>query len=173
MAEKEIPLAIRGLRAFRDRLAAEIPEFRQAVDAEAEAEAFCRSMREQLRGLRKDLRVDQAALGQVIGLTQSAVSRIERGTGDIGLKTLFRYARALERKPFVTFTVSAGSVVEEVKPSAAAEAVKNTAAALDDEHERYLQAITRAAQDYFARNVAIVQEADSRPVERKSLAAAG
>jgi transcriptional regulator with XRE-family HTH domain len=173
MAEKEMPPAVRSLRAYRNRLAAEIPEFRQAVDVEAEAEAFCRSMREQLRDLRKSSGFDQAALGEKIGLTQSAVSRIERGTGDIGLKTLFRYARALGRKPFATFTVSAGSVVEEVKSLEEAEAAKSKAAALDDEHERYLQTITRAAQDYFARHVAIVQEADSQPVERKSLAAAG
>jgi transcriptional regulator with XRE-family HTH domain len=172
MAEKEIPLAIRGLRAFRDRLAAEIPEFRQAVDAEAEAEAFCRSMREQLRGLRKDLGIDQAALGEMIGLTQSAVSRIERGTGDIGLKTLFRYARALGRKPFVTFTMSAELVVEEAVTPAVAEAAKNTAAALDDEHQRFLQLMTRVTQDYFVRNVAIVQEAGVGSVEHKSLAPA-
>jgi transcriptional regulator with XRE-family HTH domain len=51
-------------------------------------------------------KLDQHELGAAVGLTQSAISRIERSAGDIGLKSIYRYARALGLQPVVTFTPS-------------------------------------------------------------------
>lgn len=109
-----VPKAVAGIRALRERLAEDSPAYAEAVALEREAEAFCQSIRGELRKRRKAKKLDQQELGLLIGLTQSAISRIERSEGDIGLKSIYRYARALGLRPFIAFTPSAEDLLSGV-----------------------------------------------------------
>jgi transcriptional regulator with XRE-family HTH domain len=95
--------AVSDVRALRNRLAEESPAFKAAIDTEAEAEGFCREIREELRKQRKIQGLDQSVAGKRLDMSQSAVSKIEKGEGDIGAKTIFRYARALGLHPVCVF----------------------------------------------------------------------
>ncbi len=105
------PKAVAGITAMRDTLAQDFPGYARAVEFEKEAEDFCRSIRADLRARRKQKNLDQAALGDRMDLTQSAVSKIEKGRGDVGLKTVYRYAEALGLRHVVLFVTSARSMV--------------------------------------------------------------
>jgi transcriptional regulator with XRE-family HTH domain len=52
---------------------------------------------------RKIKGLDQSTAGKSMDMSQSAVSKIETGEGDIGMKTIFRYARALGLHPVCVF----------------------------------------------------------------------
>jgi transcriptional regulator with XRE-family HTH domain len=79
------------------------PEFWAAEAAERDAESLCAKVRKDLRDKRKSLRVEQATIAKKMDLSQSAISKIENGKGDIGLKTLYRYANALGQRPLFLF----------------------------------------------------------------------
>jgi transcriptional regulator with XRE-family HTH domain len=81
------PAALVGLTALRETL----------------AEAFCSNLRKELREKRKSVGIDQEKLGRRLNLSQSAISKIEGGRGDIGVKTLHRYARALGLRPVLGY----------------------------------------------------------------------
>jgi transcriptional regulator with XRE-family HTH domain len=87
--------AIEGIRALRAQLAEDNPAYAVAVDLENEAERFSREVRNTLREQRKAQKLDQSELAARLDMTQSAVSKIESGDGDLGVKTVFRYAHAL------------------------------------------------------------------------------
>lgn len=95
--------AVSGIRALRNRLAAESPGFALAIDVERQSERFCQEVRDGLRGQRKKMGLDQVAVAKRLDMTQSAVSKIEAGEGDIGLKTVFRYAQSLGLRPVCVF----------------------------------------------------------------------
>lgn len=95
--------AIAGVRRLRSRLAAEVPAFAAAVDIEKDADDFCREIRAGLRDQRKKLSLDQSDVAERLDMTQSTISKIEIGDGDIGAKTIFRYARALGLRPVCVF----------------------------------------------------------------------
>jgi transcriptional regulator with XRE-family HTH domain len=95
--------AILGIRALRSQLADENPAYAAAVEVEDDAESFCREVRAKLRKERKGRSLDQTAVAELLDMTQSAVSKIESGEGDIGMKTVFRYAHALGLIPVCTF----------------------------------------------------------------------
>jgi transcriptional regulator with XRE-family HTH domain len=109
-----VPKAVAGIRALRERLAEDAPGYGAAVQFERDAEAFCQAVRGELRKRRKLKKLDQEELGASIGLTQSAISRIERSEGDIGLKSIYRYASALGLHPVVTFTPSVDNLLGDV-----------------------------------------------------------
>ena len=96
-----------GIRALRDRLARESVPFRTAVEAEAEVERFCQEIRNDVRQLRLNRKLEQSLVAKQLDMTQSAVSKLETGTGDIGIKTVFRYAHALGFRPVCVFIPSA------------------------------------------------------------------
>ncbi len=151
--------AVQGIRAFRERAANEVPELREALHVEADAEGFCRATRDGLRTHRKQHGLDQAQLGEAMGLTQSAVSRIERGSGDIGLKTLFRYARALGLKPYITFSPSAVSALGEVAAASPDTAVvAAVAAGLDHEQDRFFHSLSREMATHMNMMTAVVEQ---------------
>jgi len=102
--------AVEGVRAMRHRLAQTLPDYRRAVEAEDNAEGFCRELRMSLRDQRKQMGIDQKSLAERLGMTQSAVSKIESGEGDVGVKTLFRYAHALELRPIFGFIPVASAI---------------------------------------------------------------
>jgi transcriptional regulator with XRE-family HTH domain len=95
--------AAAGIRSMRDRLAQKSPGFKAAVDLEEEAENFCQEIRKDLRQQRKLKGFDQRAMGKRLDMSQSAVSKIETAEGDMGVKTLFRYAQALGLHPVCVF----------------------------------------------------------------------
>lgn len=152
MPKEKTPKAVAGIRALRDRLAKESPGYALAVAFEREAEAFCQSVRGELRKRRKARSLDQRDLGELVGLTQSAISRIERSEGDIGLKSIYRYARALGLRPFIAFTPSAedllGGVISE----------QGEALQLDKD--------LRQAADHFAGEQAKLMQSLSEDVEK-------
>lgn len=93
--------ALDGIAAMRTVYGRDNPEVEAAHSVEREAEAFCAMVRAQLKQRRKALGWDQARAAKELNISQSAISKIEGGHGDIGLKTVFRYASALERQPLV------------------------------------------------------------------------
>lgn len=115
-----VPKAVAGIRAMRDRLAAEIPSFAAAQELEQAAESFCRSVRADLRSRRKQQGLDQAELGARMDMTQSTVSKMEKGEGDLGLKTLYRFAEALGFRPVVLLVPSVRLMLHEPEPEGTA-----------------------------------------------------
>ena len=64
---------------------------------------LCAQVRASLHAHRRARHLQQDDIAARLNLTQSAISNIESGHGDIGLRTLHRYARALGLRPVVTF----------------------------------------------------------------------
>jgi transcriptional regulator with XRE-family HTH domain len=116
--------AIKGIRALRTRMAAENSGFAAAVDLENEADNFCRMVRASLRERRNAQGLDQSEIAARLDMTQSAVSKIENGEGDIGIKTIFRYAQALDLLPMCTFMADSRRLFP-AEAVEAVEAVKN------------------------------------------------
>lgn len=101
---RNAPKAAAGVLALQDRLKNDVEGFAEALEFEGEAERYCQSIRAELRKHRIDQGLEQSQLGERMGLSQSAVSKLEKGEGDIGVKTLFRYADALGLHPVVLFS---------------------------------------------------------------------
>lgn len=102
-AAPKVGKAIEGLRALRTQLAEGNPAYELAVELENDAESFCGEVRSSLRNLRKSQGFDQKSVAELLDMTQSAVSKIENGDGDLGVKTVFRYAHALGLRPVCVF----------------------------------------------------------------------
>lgn len=117
------PRAVAGIRRLRDRLAKDHPAFAAAAEIESGAEAFCQAVRGDLRALREQRGLNQAALGEIMDMTQSAVCKIETGQGDIGLKSIYRFAEAAGCRPVLVFLPSAQALARhaEAEPQAAAD----------------------------------------------------
>lgn len=107
--------AVEGVRAMRGRLARTIPGYEHAVEAEDRAESFSRELRLSLRDQRKEMGLDQKTLAERLDMTQSAVSKIENGEGDFGVKTLFRFAHALGLQPVFGFVPAASATASEAE----------------------------------------------------------
>jgi transcriptional regulator with XRE-family HTH domain len=143
-----------GLKAFSDGLASENPQFAEGLDLERAADEFCDSIRTTLKHLRKAGGIDQAALAQAMSLTQSAVSRLETARGDIGLKTIFRYARALGQFPSLSFAPAAiaGDAAESVP-------VRQVAASLNELQTHLAEVIEVLEQAVEAAPAGVEEEA--------------
>lgn len=85
----------KGIATLRARLADSHPRFAEADAFERELEHACMLIRGTLRAARKSLGIDQSSLAEKMQVGQPMISRIENGTGDIGMKTLYRYVNAL------------------------------------------------------------------------------
>ena len=96
--------AAEGIGALRRRLAEASPDFAAASAEEAWIDQFCAYVRRQLQEHRERQGLLQGDVAQRLGLTQSAISKIESGRGDLGLRTVARYARALGLRPNLTFS---------------------------------------------------------------------
>ena len=85
-------------RDFLDELIAEgeskHPGFTLLVDAALERRRLLRELAED----RVELGLSQTAVAAEMGTSQSAVARIESGTGDVRMSTVERYAATLGRK---------------------------------------------------------------------------
>ena len=138
--------AVADIRKLRDRLAREIPAFADAVQLEREIDEFCRAVRKDLRDQRKQRGIDQTELGDRMDLSQSAVSKIETAEGDLGLKTVFRYANAVGLRPVIVFIPSTDSILAaEQAPADAPETDWNKALALQDAQVSFLQQVSSDA----------------------------
>jgi transcriptional regulator with XRE-family HTH domain len=95
--------ALAGIEAIRNKLRSGNAKFAAAETAVREAADFCAFIRAELRIRRKEAGLDQAQVGEKLNLTQSAISKIENGRGDLGLETLYEYAEAVGLRPAMTF----------------------------------------------------------------------
>ena len=82
--------ALEQLSALRERLALADPGFSDAARVEQDAEAFCQNIRDDLKRYRLDKGFHQRDLARLLDLSQSAISKVENGKGDLSLKTLYR-----------------------------------------------------------------------------------
>ena len=123
--------ALAGIEAIRNKLRSGNAKFAAAETAVREAADFCAFVRAELRIRRKEAGLDQTQVGEKLNLTQSAISKIENGRGDLGLETLYAYAEAVGLRPAVTFvplmqdirTDVAGSDYVEISPNDVEEAL--------------------------------------------------
>ena len=84
------------LASLQKRLIDRAPAYAAAVEAEKRIEDSCIEMRLALRDRRKQMGLDQKTLADRLEVSQSAISKVENGGGDIGLMTILRYAAALD-----------------------------------------------------------------------------
>lgn len=84
-------------------LAARHKDFASGFESEITLQGICDAVRLQLVEMRKAAGLRQEELAERLGMGQSAVSRLERGTGDIGLATIARYAAAIGVRPVIAF----------------------------------------------------------------------
>ena len=92
-----------SLDEYRQKLSDEVPSFKAALDEEESYKAACKEVRNELRLLRKALHIKQDEIAEFLGVTQPNVSHFEKGEGDIGFLSIFRYAAALGMRPEITF----------------------------------------------------------------------
>jgi transcriptional regulator with XRE-family HTH domain len=118
------PTAEESIQRLRKSLGADNPAFEASELVESDAELLCGKIRKDLRERRKAMRVDQATMAAKMNLSQSAISKIENGRGDIGIKALFRYSDALGLRPLVLFVASPLASVKENDRLASKEAVE-------------------------------------------------
>ncbi len=81
--EKGIPLRIAGKSSVTDEL--------------------CFQVGSRIKALRQENNLTQKALAERLGVAQQVVSRIERGNANVGLLTLKKIAKVLNRKVIVEF----------------------------------------------------------------------
>jgi transcriptional regulator with XRE-family HTH domain len=90
------------------------PHVISATEKEQRVEEFCRGIRAKLKDIREQLGLDQTDVAIAMEIGQPTVSRIENGTGDIGLKTLCRYADAVGMRPYIAFMPSHSQLMEQI-----------------------------------------------------------
>jgi transcriptional regulator with XRE-family HTH domain len=151
----ELPTALQGTASLREKLARTRPSFAAAIAREQRVEGFCQDIRAQLKVRRELLGLGQAEIATKLEIGQSAVSKLENGNGDIGLKTLFRYADALGVKPFVLFIPSEDRIAEQIVESRAdttpAESHMATAGAVQEAQEHLLRTVSDALPEVVAK----------------------
>lgn len=122
--------ALSQLGALRNRLASASPEFAAAAQLEHDAETFCEKVRTELKTHRLQLGLNQTELAERLGLSQSAISKIENSHGDLNFKTVFRIAAALGLNPVVAFASASHAIADTNAGTAESEQYAATAAAL-------------------------------------------
>ncbi len=97
-----------ALQAFDEDLAVEVPGYAKTLAAERETEASvdaqCKAIRAMFAESARAKGLTQGELAARMGVMQPAINKIENGDGDIGIKTLLRYAAALEDELSVGFS---------------------------------------------------------------------
>lgn len=90
------------------------PHVISAIEKEQLVEEFCQGIRAKLKNVREKLGLEQKDVAKTMEIGQPAVSRIENGAGDIGLKTLCRYADAVGMRPYIVFMPSRTQLIEQM-----------------------------------------------------------
>lgn len=88
-----------SLDELRYALEAQNPAFKKAADNRRMAETMAEHLRTALKRTRKKARIRQTTLAEIMGTTQSSISALETGPGDLGMITLFRYLKGLRINP--------------------------------------------------------------------------
>ena len=123
MAAKREKKAAQDLASLKEALFAEHPGVKAQSDQRHEARTFVASVRREIADLRKRQDLKQSDMAERLGVSQPVISRIESDrNADLGLETLYRYARACGLKPVVTFVPSAEAMLAQVMTRAAANA---------------------------------------------------
>jgi len=139
-----------SFQAYVEKLSDDIPDFGAALDRETSYRSTCQVLRETLRRLRENQGVTQSDMAKTLGMSQSAVSKIETGDGDIGVITLCRYAGALGMRPEITFAPAGDAgTADDNAAFDASRIVKQAMIAATAEMEA-LQAAQRAMSDAIA-----------------------
>lgn len=112
---KELTPAQSDLKRFTDQLSEQSPAFAEAMSLEAWTDELSRRVREELRQKRDRSELSQTEVAKRMGVDQSAISKLENGNGDIGLKTLMRFAIALNYVPLIVFAPCPQEVRESLK----------------------------------------------------------
>lgn len=142
--------ALAQLGALRQKLARADPKFEAAARAEAAADDLCQDLRRQLKARRTSAGLNQEDLARRLELSQSAISKIESGRGDLGVKTLFRVADALGMRPVVTLADSSDAT-QASETERASDPALAAAAALEAAQETLLRQIPEVFQGVAAR----------------------
>jgi transcriptional regulator with XRE-family HTH domain len=116
-----------SLQTLVERVAADVPDFAAALEDEETHLVFCRKLRSDLKQLRDSMGYTQKELAEKLQMSQSAVTKFEKGEGDIGVVTLCRYANALGMQPSVSFTPASASYLEPMKLKATVKAMERLA----------------------------------------------
>jgi transcriptional regulator with XRE-family HTH domain len=98
MANGDLPKTV-TLDSVRGEISEEERRLYSLLEA---ADEFVASARQQLRRGRQEQGLSQECVAERMGTSQAVVSRIETGSGELGLTTLFRYAGALGAVPVVS-----------------------------------------------------------------------
>jgi HTH-type transcriptional regulator/antitoxin HipB len=117
------PVALQGLENIRRSLRDTNPAFRAAEVSQRGVEAFCAYVRDQLRRRRNALGLGQSQVGEKLNVSQSAISKMELGQGDLSLETLYEYAEVLGLRPAVIFIQTAEAIMEMTPSSSASGAI--------------------------------------------------
>lgn len=104
--EKKTDTEMLSLEAYKTLLSEGSKDVSDAFDFEKYCDDFLHMTRLQLKYLRESSGIKQGEVAKRLGMTQSAVSRIERGEGDIGMATVYRYTMALGLRPIVNYVPS-------------------------------------------------------------------
>lgn len=86
---------------LRRELTERNPEFRKAAETRREFEQMLLVLRRAMRDTRKRQKVSQGELAAKMATTQSAISAIENGPGDLGVLTLVRYLTGVGVEPAI------------------------------------------------------------------------
>ena len=146
--------ALSQLGALRDRLAAVDTRFQAAAQMERDAEAFCDKVRTDLKLHRLAIGLNQKELAERVDVSQSAISKMESGRGDLNLKTVFRIADALRLKPVMGFASAAPHAAAAEGHAPVAAAAARAAAVAGAVQEDLIRKIPDIVQEAVARAAA-------------------
>ncbi|NIY79196.1 helix-turn-helix transcriptional regulator [Celeribacter sp. HF31] len=92
------------LEKLERELSHRAPEVLESEKEFSEINQISTQVRNTLQNLRKFQRLSLKEIGERVGISASGVSKLENGTGDIGLQSICRYARAVNCDVKLTFT---------------------------------------------------------------------
>lgn len=98
---KDRDMKLKGAVAFDDMLGAQLKN--PKAHAAYEEEAFFSKIAMEIVRLREEQQMSQKDLADAMRTTQQAISRIENGDENLTIKTVFKIAQALQRKPQLKF----------------------------------------------------------------------
>lgn len=138
-----------SLDQFAARLGNDVPGFAHALRSERANQAFCSRIRGDLKQLRQEMDVTQKDLADRLETSQSAVSKMESGEGDIGLMTVFRYAEALGMQPTVAFSPAASTYLRQAEITKAVNAMERLTQHKNSTADRHLHQQIRTSLSHL------------------------
>jgi transcriptional regulator with XRE-family HTH domain len=134
-----------GITGIRAKLAENNPKFAKADSFEQNLERLLVQLRDRLKEARIKRGVGQSELASRMQVGQPLISRIENGVGDIGLKTLYRYAGALDLTLTIDLDEKDAPGVMSPYP-AVTDAIKDALKALESINQRFVEIGAASAQ---------------------------